>query len=187
MARVLFATLAVFLGFTIGTAQADLPRTWRTVLAPGEGWQLGCDDQSRGRACLPTVYHFQPEGDEAGPDDLLLAMVFSMSRGNLYIVPWQGTCVDGEIKVDGKTLTDLAKSRNGCVPHGGRPFMYVDYEHNFFDISTLAEGEELEITAVLDSGVEIHKTVPLAGFKEQFERYRALEQSSGGGRGGGRR
>jgi len=185
MQRFLTVIPAVFLSVLTGSVQAQLPDDWRSVFEAGEGWQLGCDASGRGRACLPTIYYFNPEEDEAKPDEIVVGMVFSMSRGKLYIQPWQGTCVDGEIKVDGKTLTDLAKSTQGCVPHGGRPFMYLHEKHNFYNISTLAEAEVLDVTLVLDNGATIQKSIPLNGFEERFEEFRGSENS--GSRGGRRR
>lgn len=196
MQRILLVTLAAFFCFMTGDAQARLPDVWRTVLTPGETWQLGCKVLARGgggrgeqAGCVtPVLYYFNPEEDEIQHDDILVGMVFSMSRGKLSIAPWQGTCVGGEIKIDGATLAELAKGSNGCVPHGARPFMDVDYDHNFFNIRSLADGEEMDIKLVLASGAEIHKTIPLKGFKNGYEEYKALDQASSGGRGGrGRR
>jgi len=194
MQKILFVTVAAVLCFMTGDAQARLPDAWRSVLTPSETWQLGCKVVSRGRGrgaqsgCgTPVVYYFNPEEDEIKADDVLVGMVFSMSRGKLSIAPWQGTCVDGEIKIDGETLTDLAKGSNGCVPHRGLPFVDIDRDHNFFDIKALSEGTKMDITLILDSGEEIQKTIPLNGFKAAYEEFQAFEESVNGGGRGGRR
>ena len=184
MHRVVVAVSAGLLLLLTGSVQAQLIDNWRESFQSGEGWQLACTDGRRGRACPPTLYYFNPPQDDVAPDDIIVGMVFSMSRGKVYIQPWEGTCTGGEIKVDGQILADLAQSTHGCIPRGGRPFMYLHEKHSFYNVSTLSEGRTLAVTLTLDSGATVQQSLPLAGFKERFEEYRATE---GSGRRGGRR
>jgi hypothetical protein len=160
-----FLLLSIYLFCSAVSAQ-EIPSDWSKTYVSNE-WQGTCKVPGRGGCREGHTYYVD---SDAGI--LVNFITYDQKNIMLFVASKNGSCVSGELSIEGVPVVGLAGSGDYCGVAGAKVFRDADRITNAssqLDIGMFRKAEAIRIDIQTSEGDKSSTEIPMLGFSEKLD------------------